>query len=154
MKMRNPNRKTQRCTCCHRRKKLDAFRIRSNNGQLDSWCIKCWDAYHKTYRLHYLEKQGKILRGYDKYRALQLKLETIAAYGGKCSCCGEDTPEFLTVDCKRHNSGFHKQVRYGGHFYRWLKKHKYPKRQFQLLCFNCNCAKGLFGKCPHKRKHK
>ena len=36
--------------------------------------------------------------------------------------------------------------------YRWLKKHGFPKEGFQLLCYNCNCAKGFFGKCPHKKQ--
>lgn len=38
----------------------------------------------------------------------------------------------------------------GWNFYRWLKNNGFPKKDFQLLCFNCNCAKGFFGMCPHK----
>jgi hypothetical protein len=32
-----------------------------------------------------------------------------------------------------------------------LKKHGWPKEGFTILCFNCNCAKGIYGTCPHQR---
>jgi len=35
---------------------------------------------------------------YNKQNGYALKLEMIQAYGGKCSCCGLDIPEFLTLD--------------------------------------------------------
>lgn len=38
----------------------------------------------------------------------------------------------------------------GYDFYRWLRKHSYPKGNFRLLCFNCNCGRELNGGiCPH-----
>jgi len=33
----------------------------------------------------------------------------------------------------------------------WLMKNKLPKG-FQVLCWNCNTTKELYGLCPHKRK--
>ena len=35
-----------------------------------------------------------------------------------------------------------------GDMYQWLKANSYPDG-FQILCFNCNCAKGAYGECPH-----
>ena len=32
--------------------------------------------------------------------------------------------------------------------YRWLKNHNYPEG-FQVLCYNCNLPKGVYGVCPH-----
>ena len=32
----------------------------------------------------------------------------------------------------------------------WIKKNNYP-HGFQILCHNCNMAKGFYGKCPHKK---
>ena len=32
---------------------------------------------------------------------------------------------------------------------RWLKNNNYPKG-FQILCWNCNFAKGVLGQCPHQ----
>jgi len=34
--------------------------------------------------------------------------------------------------------------------YSWLKKNNFPKG-FQVLCMNCNFAKGKLGKCPHQK---
>lgn len=33
-------------------------------------------------------------------------------------------------------------------FYRWIKKNGFPD-SVQVLCWNCNCAKGIYGYCPH-----
>ena len=36
----------------------------------------------------------------------------------------------------------------------WKKiKNNFPKG-FQILCHNCNIAKGHYGKCPHEKKFK
>jgi hypothetical protein len=32
--------------------------------------------------------------------------------------------------------------------YRWLRNNNYPHR-FQILCWNCNVTKQLYGSCPH-----
>jgi hypothetical protein len=82
-----------------------------------------------------------------------LRLEVLNAYGNRCACCGESTPEFLCID-HIHNDGAHHRKQIGSHLYQWLKKHNFPKDRFQLLCQNCNFAKGIFGGCPHKRQEK
>ena len=85
----------------------------------------------------------------------QLKEEVVKEYGGKCVCCGEDTYEFLTIDHVHGDGAEHKRQMkaegVGQNLYRWLKKHGYPKENFQLLCMNCNFAKGKYGVCPHVR---
>lgn len=86
---------------------------------------------------------------------LIIKRKTIEAYGGKCVCCGESIMEFLTVDHINGNGAEErKQIgRNGGHyFYYYLKKLGYPKDNYQVLCFNCNCAKHMYGTCPHQVK--
>jgi len=30
------------------------------------------------------------------------------------------------------------------------KREGFPKDRYQLLCANCNLAKGVYGKCPHE----
>lgn len=79
-------------------------------------------------------------------RNRRIKAELIEAYGGQCVCCGETTLEFLTVD-HIYNDG--KSDR-GTAFYRRLRRQGYPKGRYQLLCWNCNCAKGRYGICPHE----
>jgi hypothetical protein len=86
-----------------------------------------------------------------------LRKQVIAGYGGKCTCCGETIPEFLTLDHKKNDGALHRSkegsASYGPTLYLRLIREGFPKKQFQLHCWNCNCAKGIFGGvCPHKRK--
>lgn len=81
-----------------------------------------------------------------------LKIETMTAYGGICACCGEGELEFLTLDhvygggtAKRRES---KQT--GSNYYNNLKRLGFPQGELRVLCFNCNCAIGLHGYCPHE----
>lgn len=81
------------------------------------------------------------------------KKEAIAAYGGACTCCGERLEELLSIDHVYNDGAEHRRqsgVGTGAPFYHWLKKQGFPKDRFQLLCFNCNCAKAFFGICPHQ----
>lgn len=78
-----------------------------------------------------------------------------AAYGGKCVCCGESNPAFLTIDHVNEDGAAHRKAlnaQAGLYIYDWLRKQGYPDG-FQLLCFNCNCARSMRGDgvCPHQR---
>lgn len=94
-----------------------------------------------------------------KNSAAAIKLEIIAAYGGKCICCGCDVIEFLSIDHINNDGAAHRQSLSkkgnrkvsAGEFYRWLKRNDFPKDNFQLLCYNCNCSKGFLGYCPHNK---
>jgi hypothetical protein len=70
------------------------------------------------------------------------------AYGGKCTCCGETTREFLTIE-HIHGGGTKHRRDLHGTLIRWLMKRDWPKEGFTLLCYNCNCARGFYGYCPH-----
>ena len=83
----------------------------------------------------------------------KIRLKMIEAYGGKCMCCGESEPAFLTIDHTR-NDGYIKRKngeRVGASLYSALRDAGWPKDNYQLLCMNCNFAKGHFGYCPHKK---
>lgn len=79
-------------------------------------------------------------------------------YGGKCNCCGEANPLFLTID-HVNNDGYkmrflnkagHRSNVSVGHYYKTIIKEKFPKH-LQLLCWNCNCGRARNkGICPHK----
>lgn len=93
-----------------------------------------------------------------KYRE-RIKRECIEHYGGtppKCACCGEDEYEFLTID-HIFNDGTAERKKFtngGHHNYRFIKNNNFPER-YQILCYNCNCARGKRnndGICPHKKK--
>lgn len=73
-----------------------------------------------------------------------LKHTVMFAYGGVCSCCGENNITMLNID---HVEGRKDKLR-GIKLYRWLIKNKFPSG-FQVLCLNCNVSKHLSGTCNH-----
>lgn len=83
-----------------------------------------------------------------------LKLAAFCAYGGPaCKCCGEKRMEFLSID--HINGGGRQHCKEIGttSLYHWLSKNGYPPG-FQVLCLNCNFAKGHYGICPHEVERK
>jgi len=97
---------------------------------------------------HDKNREGDLLRNMGYKRRLKLKI--IEEYGGKCVCCGENRFEFLTIDHINGDGKQHRKELGANMLYNWLKKNNFPKDNFQLLCMNCNFAKGHFGKCPHE----
>ncbi len=97
------------------------------------------------------EAHPEELRAYNKKYRVVLRLAVLDAYGGCCACCGESTSEFLTID-HIANDGFAHRKRVGGGYsmYLWLKRNQFPEG-VQVLCHNCNMAKGFYGSCPHSR---
>lgn len=93
-------------------------------------------------------------REYERANRKKFREEMIAAYGGECQCCGENHHEFLTVDHVNNDGASHRSQIGPRTVYRWLRRNGYPKEGFQLLCFNCNCAKGFYGYCPHTNSAK
>jgi hypothetical protein len=67
----------------------------------------------------------------------------------KCACCGEEEMYFLTIDHIEGRAKWGHEGYTSGKLYRFLIKNDYPKG-FQVLCMNCNLAKGIYGKCPHE----
>jgi hypothetical protein len=74
-------------------------------------------------------------------------------YGHACACCGEDQPEFLTLDHIDGGGTAHRRGLEGNKsalgVYRDLRKKGFPAG-YQTLCWNCNLAKAIFGVCPHQ----
>lgn len=86
-----------------------------------------------------------------RYRQ-KLKADLITGYGGKCACCEEDEPCFLTIDHPDGDGKAHRaQFRNALGVYRDLRDRGYPP-PYRLLCFNCNIATSLFGVCPHHQR--
>jgi hypothetical protein len=85
-------------------------------------------------------------------RRKRLRDETFVRYGGYvCACCGEREPQFLQLDHINNNGAEHRKTIgrcSGDSFYKWLKNNGYPPG-YQVLCANCNFAKGRYGRCPH-----
>lgn len=82
-------------------------------------------------------------------RRQSLRLTVFESYGGPmCKCCGETIREFLAVDHIDGQGAMHRRT-IQGDIYNWLKRNNYPAG-FQVLCANCNAAKGANKKCPHQ----
>jgi hypothetical protein len=106
---------------------------------------------------NYTTKQHRICKECERKRKndknYKDKIALIKEYGGKCVCCGEFEPIFLTIDHINEDGAKHRKengIYAGASFYRWLKQQGYPKDNYQVLCFNCNFAKHVLGKCPHQ----
>ena len=110
------------------------------NPRVNKWKVQ--------YRMSHQEE----IADYAKFERFRLRLEMIQAYGGKCECCGEDEPLFLTLDHIDGTGGQERRrlgLKSGGPFYRYLRRLEWPKDNYRLLCFNCNTAIGFWGICPH-----
>lgn len=81
---------------------------------------------------------------------LRLKLQTIEAYGGRCSCCGESRHGFLTIEHINHDGKAHRERVGSKRVYSDLRRRGWPKEGFTLFCWNCQMATRYGDVCPHK----
>ena len=144
------------CSKCGEVKPLDQFKVdRATASGHKQPCKRCSNRLSKRWAK--TTERGRLsLKKYRRRRAkscnMRYRSDVLEAYGNCCACCGESTPEFLTVDHVNNDGAQHrKSVPGGTRFYHWLVKAGFPKGEFQLLCWNCNCAKGKYGECPHER---
>ncbi len=104
----------------------------------------------------YARRRESVLAG-QRTQFQKLKQEMIAAYGGSCSCCGEISDEFLTLDHIKRDGNTHRRSLAPTHprgatakqVYMDLKRHHWPREGFRLLCMNCNFATRFGATCPH-----
>lgn len=123
----------------------------------------CREHYHKTKTVESMEKRRtraaeaywknpEKARVAAKRARTKLRAEFIAAYGGKCACCGEAEPAFMTIEHKNRDGNAHRKIRHSStEILRELKKLDWPKDKYEMLCFNCNRATHEQGICPHRR---
>lgn len=96
------------------------------------------------------QRKTSVAHRYQQDRKAALK-----HYGGKCAVCGEDLEIFLTIDHINNDGAEHRrQLRgkncSGINIGAWLRLHNYPQG-FQVLCVNCNHAKGRIGEQELRR---
>ena len=136
---------------------------RSNGKRLEY--IKNWNKEHahelyirrKERERTNPEKYKEQLRLQNQRRNRIRRLKVIDAYGGRCECCGETRPEFLTLDHSFGDGGVkRRELKSGGLHgtnatYNDIIKRGFPKDEgLRILCWNCNCSIGSYGYCPHK----
>ena len=167
---------TKTCSKCGQTKPLSDFnKTPGHKFGRNSYCKKCSSAYGKTryqndkerilahIKEYYQKNREKILsrnrEHYQKRREFariyryNIKIEVLAHYSHgdtKCACCGEKEIAFLTIDHINNDGSKHRKSLKIHHLYHWLKRNNFPEN-FQVLCYNCNCAKGHFGYCPHQK---
>ena len=137
--------RAQRYRAEHHQEILEQERVyRETHRQLLNQRAAAYRARYPERVKESLRKSKTKLREYNHRKYLVLKAEVLNVYGGQCVCCGEGNFVFLTID-HVNNDGYRQRTRTssfsGTTMYRWLKKNKYPQGQFQVLCWNCNCAK-------------
>lgn len=160
------------CAFCYKEKPSKLFFYANKRG--DGKCLDCQKITRnkgRARRVEGKEKELKIQRAqrYKDNRDRELLIQKrwreknrriVLEYYSKgrpfCACCGEDIYDFLTID-HLHNNGVQerKQSNGGGHHnYRFIIKSGFPD-EYQVLCYNCNCARGkrnLNFTCPHKMR--
>ena len=161
---------TRVCSICQAEKPITNFRGRGNtalsNGTTvryrSSTCRTCDKAQKVANGIckmcnrspepgkHHCEKHLALMRRSVAKRNAEDKRAAFAHYGGKCTYCGETEEIFLTIDHTDNNGAEHRREQRSGNnnghnIYAWLRKNNYPDTGFQILCFNCNCAKGIHG---------
>lgn len=100
----------------------------------------------------------------------KLKLDMLRSLGDFCKCCGENHPTFLTLDhvhgdgaklratrVERIKAGLGMEVDLGERAWNsqqqmhQARREGWPKDRYQVLCMNCNFAKGHYKECPHQQ---
>jgi hypothetical protein len=114
--------------------------------------------------IHFCETCGSATEGKrfcnqkcrSEFDRAEIRAEFIKAYGGKCQCpggCDISDPGFLSLDHIHGGGDKHRKKTgtRGWAMYRKIKEEGWPKDRYRLLCFNCNFARQIWGKCPHER---
>lgn len=133
-----------------KRREYDAKRNKEDRNKRDN---KLKSIYNKQYNLAriFTATQIENAKSAAARRHLRRKLRVFEYYSNGtmiCNCCGENIIEFLSID--HINGGGRKhRAEVGKNLYRWIIRNNFPPG-FQVLCNNCNMAKGIYGICPHK----
>lgn len=155
------------CTRCKQEKSFDEMtkdkRRKAGHG---SWCKQCnreWQAdqdrshvteRHKKWREQNPEAWKRTASASARRQHEAAKRAVVDAYGGRCTCCGETDIHFLTVEHmtvgsrERHRYDNGKRIS-GTKLLRLIASEGFPD-DITVMCFNCNCARGQYGFCPHE----
>lgn len=156
------------CSRCKTSKKINRFyKNNYNKDGLQNYCKDChriWSRLNernirKTNPEKLRERAKKFYdknpykyKEYNKTERQRVRNKVINGYGGKCSCCGESEYMFLALDHVNGGGNYiRKKSRNNLKCYRDAINRDFPS-DYQLLCHNCNCAKGFYGFCPHNKK--
>ncbi len=139
------NRKGEKIRWCGRCKKYkEKIKFGSNKFTKDGLHFQCKSCAVKDANTENARKGRAGRRQLNRTRILLYYSNN----NPQCSCCGEKEDKFLCLD--HINGGGHQHRKnIKNRIYEWIIKNDFPKG-FQILCHNCNMAKGFYGECPHK----
>lgn len=123
---------------------------RGEERLLSSWCRKCTNRRQRDY----IKANPSKANSYNRANYAKKRLEVLSHYSqGKieCACCGENHIEFLALDHIEGGGRQHRKKHSGAYFYHSIVKAGFPAG-LQVLCHNCNLAKGFYGECPHQKE--
>ena len=105
-----------------------------------------------------LQENLILARNKKREETQRLRLRVVTHYSNgipTCACCGEQTIQFLALDHINGGGAKHRREENitGSSVFRWIIRNGFPAI-FQVLCHNCNLAKGFYGECPHETERK
>lgn len=137
------------CLRCGERKVLEEFRPSFGNASHVAYCNTCRPLLEQEYRDKHRPQMNRYLRGWRD----AVRERVIAKYGGKCECCGEANPRFLSLDHINNDGREHRKGKGTVVIYLEAEALPYPNDRLRLLCYNCNIGrahnKACKGVCPH-----
>lgn len=148
------------CTGCGTEKPLTEFGVEKGkpNGRKARCkpCARKWNkaSYDKNpasrvaATLRWKAKKPAHVKAYMAERRLRIKAELVAGYGGKCTCCGETSIEFLTLEHLNGGGRAHRAIKDSLAIFNEVIKSNFPS-EYTILCMNCNFAKRFGKECPH-----
>jgi 5-methylcytosine-specific restriction endonuclease McrA len=111
---------------------------------------KKWNDEHKE------EENRKRMELYNKWQKNPqisehriMRLEVLDRMGGKCVFCGEEDESALTIDHVL-NDGAKERKEQRNVYLRLRNMAEIPTDRYQILCFNCNHKKRIWGDDPSK----
>jgi hypothetical protein len=148
------------CTGCKMKKPLTEFGAEKGKpGGLKARCKPCARASNKisydknpasrvAATLAWKAKRPEHVKTYMSERRRTIKRRLVDGYGGKCTCCGEETLEFLTLEHVNGGGREHRKVKDSLAIFNEVIREGFP-REYTILCMNCNFAKRFGKDCPH-----
>jgi hypothetical protein len=122
--------------------------VEKSTGYIRPLCSSCHNKQRSPEAIKRNQDKNTIYR--REYRKQQ-KVAVLNKYGGKCYCCGESDPHFLTIDHVQ-SDGHEKRKQCSGQkaIFQYLYGREVDLSVYRVACFNCNCARVQHnGTCPH-----
>jgi hypothetical protein len=164
-----PDHLTHRCKSCIRKNVIsdeqhakwrNEARNRRRTFTAQYYGTEVWEEHKAKRRKQWASGYGEKERARIREEARFIRAQAIRKYGGFCACCGENTPEFLTLDHVnrdgyRERFGNGKDRRQLPVTQAWYRKllSEPVRTDLRVLCYNCNCGRERNnGICPHERQ--